>query len=181
LILSKLDVAYYDGISHLSWVTAQENNTSHFEAEHSVNGLSFTKLGTVAAAGYSSQSKNYSFKDIKPNAGINYYRQKMVDQDGQFKYSNIVSVNIRITGNKVTGIYPSPFVDRLTITIASETALTAGVEVFDNEGKLVVTYTRAINKGINNINLSNLDKLSKGIYIIKVQMADEFFVQKLIK
>ncbi|MBK8698297.1 MAG: hypothetical protein IPN29_01585 [Saprospiraceae bacterium] len=45
----------------LNWSTLQENNVSHYTIEYSVNGRDYTGIGTVAAAGNSSDVSNYSF------------------------------------------------------------------------------------------------------------------------
>jgi len=179
--MTEFKAVYNDGISRLYWNTSQESNSSHFEIERSTDGANFTKLGNVVAAGASSNKRNYTFNDIKPVPGINYYRLKMVDKDGKFVYSNIVTVNVSIKGNALSTIYPSPFTDKINITVAIETATRAEVEIFDNTGKLAVKYTTAVSKGINNIIIENLDKLARGIYIIKVRLGEQVYTKKLIK
>ncbi len=179
--MTEFKAVYSGGISRLSWNTAQEINSSHFEIERSTDGNSFTRLGNVAAIGSSTIKTNYAFNDIHPATGINYYRLKMVDKDGKFTYSNIVTVNVSIKGNTLTAIYPSPFVDKVNVTVANETATRAEVEIFDNTGKLAVKYTTAVNKGVNNITIENLDKLAKGIYIIKVNLDGAVYTKKLVK
>jgi len=69
----------------------------------------------------------------------------------------------------------------VNITVATEKATRAEVEIFDNAGKLAVKHTTAVNKGINNITIENLDKLAKGIYIIKVNLDGDVYTKKLIK
>ena len=179
--LKELKVVYADGVSRLSWSTSQESNSSHFEIERSTDGINFTRIGTIAAAGNSSNAKNYAFNDMHPVTGINYYRLKMMDKDGKFVYSNIKTVNVNIKGNALTAIYPSPFIDKVNIVIANETANKAEVEIFDNAGKLVVKHSAIVNKGINTIKVENLDKLARGLYIIKVRLDENMFIQKLVK
>jgi hypothetical protein len=181
LTIKDLKVNYNNGASHLSWVTAQESNSSHFEIERSADGANFFKLGNVTAAGFSSNDKNYAFNDIKPLTGINYYRLKIVDKDGKFTYSNIVLVNVAVKGNTVVAVYPAPFTNAITVTVANESAQTAVIELFDNSGKQVASLTKTINKGINNIQLEDLNKLAGGLYIIKVQLGDTGFTKKLVK
>jgi Secretion system C-terminal sorting domain/FG-GAP repeat len=179
--LKDLQVRYQNAASRLTWITTQENNSSHFEVERSADGINFNRLGNVAAAGYSSQSKNYSFNDMAPLAGVNYYRLRMVDKDGRSSYSNIVSINVIIKGNSLISIYPSPFNEKLNITVSNETAAMANIEIFDNSSKLVFTHKAAVNKGTNNIPVVNLGRLSAGFYIIKVKLGENIFTQKLIK
>ncbi len=172
---------YADGVSKLNWTTEQESNTNYFEIEHSTDGINFTALGKVTAAGNSSRLTAYKFDDVKANAGANYYRLKMTDKDGRFEYSNIVLINVNIKGLIVTGVYPSPFTDRVNISIASESKAQANIRIFDNTGKMVVKQTAVINKGVTIINVNNLAKLAKGFYIAEVQAGGTVYTQKIIK
>ena len=67
----------------LQWTTVQEVNSSYFEVERSGDGVNYKAIGQVNGAGNSSVAKNYSLVDAKPVNGMNYYRLKMVDKDGQ--------------------------------------------------------------------------------------------------
>jgi Secretion system C-terminal sorting domain len=97
----------------LSWTTATEQNSSRFEVEHSTNGKNFETLGQVAATGESSDEKTYHFTHSKPAAIGHYYRLKMVDKDGTFKYSTIISlIN---SGSKNLTLYPNPTKNSVTI------------------------------------------------------------------
>jgi hypothetical protein len=71
----------------LNWKTAQEKDFSHFEIEKSTDSKEFTALATV----FAKQQVHYNFTDTQPE-GINYYRLKMVDNDGSYRYSAVISV-----------------------------------------------------------------------------------------
>jgi hypothetical protein len=75
----------------LSWASATEENFSHYEIEHSADGISFNKIGQVLSTGYNS---NYSYTDDDAfnESSIAYYRLKMVDEDDSFSYSQIETV-----------------------------------------------------------------------------------------
>lgn len=79
--------------SLLKWQTAQEQNSREFIVERSVDGLSYSEIGSVDAAGNSSSPSNYSFVDAAPVTGKNYYRLKETDLDNKFMYSDIRIVN----------------------------------------------------------------------------------------
>ena len=78
----------------LDWKTATESNSRLFEIEHSVNGQHFQQIGTVNAAGNSNDTRSYNFTHTSPVKGINYYRLKQVDLDGQYKYSEVRTAEI---------------------------------------------------------------------------------------
>ena len=62
-------------------------------------------IGQVAGRGTVASQQAYQFTDDNPVQGLNFYRLKQVDIDGNFTYSNIVSLNFENT-NGVFKIYP---------------------------------------------------------------------------
>ena len=76
----------------LKWQTATEVNNSFFEIQRSSDAQKFEKMGEVKGVGNSSSLQNYSFTDINPIYGINYYRLRQVDINGKATISNVVSV-----------------------------------------------------------------------------------------
>ena len=67
-----------------------------------------------------------------------YYRLKMVDIDGIFTYSNIVS--IRIKGNaSILSVYPNPAKNNLSLMVSVKQKEQVTMRIFDNAGNLVQT------------------------------------------
>jgi len=76
----------------LKWTTSQENNLSYFEIDRSADGSFFTELGNVTPRGNTSSTTNYTFTDPGNRTVQNfYYRLKIVNLDGSFRYSGAVS------------------------------------------------------------------------------------------
>jgi hypothetical protein len=164
----------------LRWTTAQENNVNKFLIERSPDGVNFNGIGEMPATNTPAQ-KQYRFNDCTVGNSKWFYRIKILDNDGQFIYSKIISIHAYIKGNALTEIYPSPFTDKINIVVVNEIARRADIEILDNAGKLINAYARPVNKGVNNITIENLDKLAKGFYIIKVSLDQNVFTQKLVK
>jgi hypothetical protein len=119
--------------AHLSWQTATEQNSDRFEIERSIDGLRFEKIGSVKAAGNSTTRIDYSFFDLAPKKGINYYRLKEVDIDNSFEFSEIKTAQF---GDDVLfALYNNPTngADIKVNTNASPSTLT----VFDASGRKV--------------------------------------------
>ena len=146
------------GINELQWQTASETNTKHFDTERSKDGVNFYKLGTVAAAGYSSSTKSYSFIDATPLSGANYYRLKQSDRDGKFEYSNIITLNAK--GINIS-VFPNPASNKLTIHTDTD-LLNSTAQLYSATGKLEKTII--IKNAAETIDIS---RLSKGVYTIK--------------
>lgn len=92
----------------LHWETAAETNSAWFVIEKSNNGNNFTAIDKVAATGNSGSTVHYSSADKTPATGRNYYRLKMVDRDGQYTYSSVITVNTISAGSIAVQLYPNP-------------------------------------------------------------------------
>lgn len=89
----------------VEWSTTNEMNLSQYEVEKSVNGVSFTKIGTKNAL--NGTVNNYELFDPAPQMGHNYYRIKIIGLDNSVQYSKTVLVNMAAGKDQVT-IYPNP-------------------------------------------------------------------------
>jgi hypothetical protein len=72
----------------IKWSTAVEQDLSYYDVQRSADGRFFSSLEKTNASG----SEKYSVLDLRPLTGFNYYRLKMVDNDGKFAYSSIVRI-----------------------------------------------------------------------------------------
>ncbi|RYE83225.1 MAG: hypothetical protein EOO65_04300, partial [Methanosarcinales archaeon] len=80
-------------LATLCWTTASEYNTAYFALERSAEGISFTEVGRVAAAGASNQSLAYQWNDIQQLTHLTYYRLRQADNDGTVVYSSVVALS----------------------------------------------------------------------------------------
>jgi hypothetical protein len=144
-----------DEATILQWQTTNELNAAHFEIERSTDGASFDKIGLVAAKGNSSVKLSYSFTDeqvANQSATTIYYRLKMVDKDGAFKYSEIVSVTLEpLTG---VNVYPNPIEDVLNIRFTAQCGDNVVVQVSDIQGRVIYTEAKQIHTGTNNLKIA---------------------------
>ncbi|MBL0329963.1 MAG: T9SS type A sorting domain-containing protein [Bacteroidetes bacterium] len=148
--------------NQLEWSTATETNNNYFDVERSADGAEFTKIASVNGNGNSTSTLNYNLLDPTPASGINYYRLKQVDFDGNSTYSNIISIEDETSENTVIQVYPNPSNDIVHI-IASENI--ASFAIYNMLGELVFTST----SDQNNI---QFNPISKGIYLIKAFTQD---------
>ncbi len=157
----------------LEWTTKQEYNSASFEIERSNGSNSWEKIGTLAAAGYSNSDLQYRFLDQQAQGSLLLYRLKQVDADDHYKYSSIVRISSATDGPAVK-IYPNPFMDKLSISLHSPVQQVAFLTVSDAAGKILVTTTRNLFAGPNNILLGNLSQLAKGVYFISIRNTEGY-------
>jgi len=162
----------------LKWLTATEIDSDYFDIQRSLNGVSFSTIDKVNAAGNSTTQQTYEFTDEDPAFGEIYYRLRQVDFDGSVTYSEVKQV--KLDRNYVTpNIYPNPVRDaqNLTIDFGDMPSSPVEINIVDMSGKQV--YYRQYAAGQNRFDIP-VNGLSKGMYIINGQFDDYHFYKKLI-
>ncbi len=81
----------------------------------------------------------------------------------------------------VNSIRPNPFVSELTVSMVLEKSLPVIATMIDAAGKTIRSYQLKGTQGLNNFNFNGLEHLSKGMYIIKLQVGDQLLHEKVIK
>ncbi len=93
---------------NLKWATATEQNSDRFEIERSIDGEHFELIGTLPSAGNSMQELHYDFLDRLPYQGLNHYRLRHVDIDGDEQHSPVESVYVERNGKDQVLLIPNP-------------------------------------------------------------------------
>lgn len=73
------------------WTTATESRVDYFTIEYTYNGLVYFPVETIKAAGTSQSELDYSVNVSTEDVKQRYYRLKMVDTDGMYDYTDIIS------------------------------------------------------------------------------------------
>ena len=159
----------------LLWKTASEVNAKEFQVERLDNANSFVQIGSVKAVGNTNRISMYSFVDNSPSKqSIRYYRLKMMDYDGNFKYSNVIKVSNENVGNEVT-VFPNPTSEKISISNSNLNFASMSFKVMNLTGEVVKVGTASINE----INVSDL---AAGMYMISVtDESNEAITVKFIK
>ena len=90
----------YNSDNILHWSTASEDNNDYFTIEKTKDGIDWEIVTRESGGGNSSNQLYYSFVDENVESIINYYRLKQTDYDGNFKYSDIISIDNRDNDSK---------------------------------------------------------------------------------
>lgn len=164
----------------LNWNTLTEMNTSHFDIERSTDGILFTKLGQVSAAGDATDTRNYQFTDqLLPSARTIFYRLKMTDKDQTFRYSRIIAVtndNSLLT----LRLFPNPVSEVLQIQVYAGRKENARLSITDAAGNQVLQKTITLQEG-NNGSSMTVGELPPGQYLLTVIAESFTHTEKFIK
>ena len=156
----------------LMWETENMMNFKHFEIERSSTGSNFATVGIKNQQGNGMSRTQYQYVDdlIAVNGSTFYYRLKMVDIDGNFKYSNIIVIRKDKKGADLI-INPNPVVSGVNKATANFTASANSKVIFnviDMSGKVVLTQQNTVSQGNNSVTINNLDRLQSGIYMLQL-------------
>lgn len=160
----------------LNWFTLSEYNSDRFVIERSEGSATDWKTaGVINARGNSSTKIKYSFTDYNFNSSSKYvyYRLKMIDKDGAYKYSETLPVSINCNNSKIS-VFPNPVQNGKLYASVTGAQNNAEASLLSLSGQIILK-TRFIN-GTNVLDVSNL---SSGIYILSV--IDGAGVNKMIK
>jgi hypothetical protein len=152
----------------LNWKTLSEISTDYFEVEMSTDGRSYTSRSKVTAAGFSASERNYTgYDDVSAlsHHGTLYYRVKLYDINGTYRYSNVSVVRINAAGVKA---WPNPFTDVIQVTINSTTRQGATLQLTDVSGKRILLQQVVLQKGVNQVALTDLSRLPAGSYYLLI-------------
>jgi len=91
----------------LNWQTRNDGNISFYALERSVDGSQFNVIGTIPVSNKTGSSHIYTFTDLSPKSGINYYRLKMEDTTAHYSYGPTISLQLA-NSTPLLVIYPNP-------------------------------------------------------------------------
>ncbi|MGI4834315.1 MAG: T9SS type A sorting domain-containing protein [Janthinobacterium lividum] len=125
--------------ARLRWTTATELNNASFTVERSLDGRTFTAIGTVAGAGTSAARHDYTLLDTKLPAGASllYYRLGQADVNGTLTYAPVRTVALAPAAAGFV-VYPTHVLAGQDVTyLYTGPAGTATIHVLDMLGRVL--------------------------------------------
>ncbi len=153
IFLSQFGAVHENGYVHLQWTAYKDEMPGDFVVQRSIDGKNFSNIGTVPAR-ESEGTFSYSFDDLMPLNGNNYYRLEINDQGSDSKYSNILLVTINRTPQ--FAVFPTVANSSVTVELPDAARLT----IFDVKGAVV----RQLN--LTQSQVIDISALAKGFYFV---------------
>ena len=163
----------------LQWNIARAIHFNHFVVERSINGRNFKTMGSVRYRN-ENNANHYSFIDYSPINGVNYYRLKMVDDDGSFTYSTTIAINLTQVDFNTLKVLENPVSNVLKLNIHSNESENVSVWITDVSGRKNYQALYNLTKGSQILAIKKKDFV-KGIYFITVQFKKEKLTSLFIK
>lgn len=177
IVLNFLAAEAVGKTARIYWQTSAESGSDYFAVEHSTDGRIFTKIGTLPAAGFSQDLRDYELYDPQPANGLNYYRLLQVDYDGTVHHEGIVTVRFEGGPPRPLTVFPNP-VTALT-TVSWSTAAEV-LHLSDAQGRRLQTIPldAAAAGGARSLDLSSYPA---GIYFVRLESKHDSEVCKVVK
>jgi hypothetical protein len=179
--LVNFDAKLVDTRVKLSWTTASEINNDFFTVERADKDL--TKFDFIAKVNSymhnSTVMLNYETWDENPMQGLQYYRLKQTDMDGEFTYSDLRPVYVgSVKSFEITNVYGNSLNNgQFQIEFVYDSELPLSAIITDATGRVI--YNQGGIPAVPGMNKIQLDQsLSQGIYFIILQNQEKKVSQK---
>jgi hypothetical protein len=166
----------------LNWSMSDETEVAYYIVERSAsnNSTVWEKVDVVNAKGAAGFNDYESF-DHSTLPDISYYRLKIVGKDGIVKISPIRKIENKTNVFSIS-LAPNPAssATRLYIHSIDNDTKDALVEMISSSGVLVYKTRTKINSGTNTIELTKVNQLPSGQYVIRVTCGEKMQTKHLI-
>lgn len=161
----------------LRWETASETNNKGFEIEKSKDGINWEIISFETGNGTSTRTHVYQYMDVNPFFGLNYFRLKQIDFDGQSTYSEIIVLDFLVKNNDWI-IAPNPFQHEITIELPIALSSDKIILLYDAFGKKIAPFVLTKNETKHTFNLSHLPQ---GVYFFQIAIDAYVITHEVVK
>lgn len=155
----------------LNWSTATELNNRGFEVQRKTDNSDWQTLVFIKGAGTTTEPRNYSFTDNEVHPGIKYfYRLRQNDYDGQFRFSQIIEIDISSPKDfTLEQNYPNPFNPSTNISFTLPKTSNVKLTIYNQLGEVVDQLVNQQLEAGTYIYNWNAKSHSSGIYLYELQ------------
>jgi hypothetical protein len=165
--LQSFTAAHYNNAALLKWTDDNEINNKGFEIERSVDGKNFSDIGWQDSKDASTNIYNYTDNSLL-NVSEVFYRLKMIDNDGSFKYSIVIPVNLSV----LMPLTVQSNGNELTVHVSGLTQGNYSLQLFSFDGKLTNAKSLKVsgsNTSATQSILISTNNFAKGVMIITLR------------
>ena len=176
----KFDAFKYLEHAELVWLHKGDHLVNQYILERSADGQDFEEI-------FSQPSKKdaaadvYEGYDFDPLTGMNYYRVKMLNEDGSVSYSEVKALEYKDLID--FALFPNPANQYVDLNLETVVGKNVSIEVFDNLG--INVLAKEIGEVTSKYHRLDIRPLKEGHYIVWIQVegrrpvARQLFVGKL--
>jgi hypothetical protein len=156
----------------LRWATASETNNAGFFVERSADGVHFERIDFVKGATQSDRIQTYAYTDLNAFANADKWMYRLAQQDfnGDTEHSKTITLYVSSDDDGIgsVNVYPNPFSKNLFVEVDANESSHINISITNIQGKVISNKYTPVHKGIQNINIGDLDFITEGLYFVKV-------------
>ncbi|MEM7035919.1 MAG: M36 family metallopeptidase, partial [Bacteroidota bacterium] len=164
----------------VQWGVSSELDNRGFEVQRRIAGEEeFETISYVDSRGNSTFERSYDILDGDVQPNIDYiYRVKQIDQNGEFSFSLTATARLE-SGLANVNMFPNPTNGQLNIEFSQLPGTDVEVHVMNLLGQEM--HVARFAQELTNKPLSmDVSDLPAGTYMVKIVVADESVIQKLV-
>lgn len=167
----------------LEWTALCDQDADYFIVERSLDGSTFTYLDLVKVGiGVNKRTAFHDADDVSfVRSPFVYYRLKTVNTQSKASYSTVVAIPLNNNSRQDVQIIPNPVTDQLKLTVVSLSKLKADIQIFDENGKMMMNTSQNIVAGNNFLLFSETENYPIGVYYLRVKLDGNILTRKFNK
>lgn len=148
----------------IDWKTVNEKRVKIYNVEKSLDGKRFEKASELKKG-----DLNYTWTDVNPGQGDNYYRIRTVEIDDVSHVSDIMKVYVA-KGNQRYNVFPNPATaGNLNLQFVNQNEGKYEIKLMNSFGQTIMTKSIQHSTGSSQVNVSPSQNLPKGIYKLEIK------------
>ncbi len=162
---------------HLFWQTAADHNFANFEVQQKLAKETFKTITSIDLIEGTTPLKDYrySVEQAYYNA---LYRLKMIDWDGSFEYSPVISARAQCAD--AFKLYPNPTTDRVTLFLDAPKSKTVNLKITNILGQTILVVDLSDRIRSNSIDL-DISQHPPGTYFFDLEVDGVHHNRNVIK
>lgn len=161
-----------NGKAILNWSVTSEINHLNYKVERSKDGTRFESLSTITPISNTGFTGKYSYTDIKPESGTNFYRLKLTSVTGNISYSDVIK--LEFTESRSVTFFPT--LVNNTLNLKADYIIQEGkLRIFDMSGRMMLDKN-ITGSGTRSVSLT----LPSGMYSVVLTEKGELISRQTI-
>ncbi|MCB0704591.1 MAG: T9SS type A sorting domain-containing protein [Saprospiraceae bacterium] len=162
----------------ISWETEMEQDLRMFHIERAGEDQQYHSIAAVTP-GNQAAKQYYYHLDSQPLPGINYYRLRIEEEDGQVRYSPVRAITNEAV-LQVRAVYPMPAGQQLLIDLQTSSLEPVEIRLIDSFGRLILTQVEDRFLGSTTLVLDS-SNWPGGFYVLQIKQGAYQWQGKVVK
>jgi Calx-beta domain/HYR domain/Ricin-type beta-trefoil lectin domain-like/Secretion system C-terminal sorting domain len=151
----------------LNWLSNTGDKNDYFVVERSADATNFEAIAMVQGEGAKNEMLSFLHNDVRPLEGDNFYRLRLVYQDGTERFSDVQKVYFPTV--KDFGVFPNPANENVFVELRPFEGEAVTLTVYNQLGSVVrILEVQKVDSNPAEINLTGIQD---GFYTINIQSA----------